>query len=161
FRYVPAAGYVGSDSFTYRANDRSNSNNLSNLVTVRIVVSDSPPSGVADNYSVQRDSTLFVSATEGVLANDTDPDEDLMRASLMTNVAHGQLPLQPSGAFKYTPDAGFVGTDRFIYRPFYTGMRDGGAVVVQGKPTTVTLTVANGGPTARDDAYQTQVDHVL
>ncbi|RIK76938.1 MAG: hypothetical protein DCC68_18430 [Planctomycetota bacterium] len=37
-------------------------------------------------------------------------------AGLVSDVEHGTLELRKDGSFTYTPNAGFVGTDRFTYR---------------------------------------------
>jgi len=52
----------------------------------------------------------------GVLANDSDADTPSLQAGVATNPSHGTLALQPSGAFTYTPAAGFSGTDSFTYQ---------------------------------------------
>jgi len=73
------------------------------------------PTAVGDAYSVASGSTLSVGAP-GVLGNDTDPDGDALTASLATAPASGTFSLQPSGAFVYTPAAGFAGNVSFTYR---------------------------------------------
>ena len=54
----------------------------------------------------------------GVLANDTDIDSPAasLTASVLVPPAHGQLSLLASGAFTYTPAAGYIGADSFVYR---------------------------------------------
>lgn len=73
------------------------------------------PVAVNDSYTAVTGNPLDVAAA-GVLANDSDPDGDAIRASLVDNVDHGTLSLQPDGAFTYTPNVGHVGTDTFTYR---------------------------------------------
>jgi hypothetical protein len=68
-----------------------------------------------DDYSVARNDVLAVTAP-GVLANDTDPDGDVLTARLIANVAHGTLALGADGSFSYSPTTGFTGTDAFTYR---------------------------------------------
>jgi hypothetical protein len=53
--------------------------------------------------------------TSNVLTNDIDPEGDSVVAVLSSTTLHGSLSLQPNGAFVYTPNAGFKGTDRFTY----------------------------------------------
>ena len=52
---------------------------------------------------------------EGVLANDAGvtPATD---AQLLAKPQHGQLTFRPDGTFDYTPNDGFSGNDRFLYR---------------------------------------------
>jgi hypothetical protein len=66
-----------------------------------------------DTYSTKADTPLTVAAP-GVLANDADPDGPIF-ALPGVPPAHGHLSLLQSGAFTYTPDAGFQGTDSFTY----------------------------------------------
>src|SRR5207247_717893 len=65
FSYTPAAGYPGSDGFTYKANDGSLD---SNVATVSITVNavNHLPVAVNDSYSVNQDTTLNIAAP-GVL----------------------------------------------------------------------------------------------
>ncbi|MGK7296957.1 MAG: putative Ig domain-containing protein [Candidatus Wenzhouxiangella sp. M2_3B_020] len=63
-----------------------------------------PPVAVDDGgYRVERGDTL-VAAPEGVLANDTDPNDDLLSARLETGPVRGTLTLDADGGFAYTPD---------------------------------------------------------
>ena len=76
------------------------------------------PQGVADQYTVAEDSDLFqnfVSAADGVLANDTDADGDPLTAVLIESTQHGLLTLNADGSFFYVPDADFSGVDTFTY----------------------------------------------
>jgi PKD repeat protein len=74
-----------------------------------------PPVAVADAWATGTGAPLTVPAP-GVLANDSDPDGDALTAVLVSGPARGTLVLQPSGAFAYTPPAGFTGTTTFAYR---------------------------------------------
>ena len=74
-----------------------------------------PPVGVADAYAATSGGTISVAAP-GVLMNDSDPDGAAVTSVLVTQPLHGSLTLQSSGAFTYTPTAGFTGQDSFVYR---------------------------------------------
>ena len=73
------------------------------------------PSATDDAYSVPQDNTLAVS-NPGVLANDSDPDSDLLTAVLVTDPSHGAVTLNPMGSFVYVPATGFHGADSFSYK---------------------------------------------
>ncbi len=73
------------------------------------------PVAAADSYSVAADTTLTVPGP-GVLANDTDPQGDPLTATLLAEPLDGTLSLGSDGSFTYTPNAGFVGTDGFVYQ---------------------------------------------
>ena len=88
-------------------------------------VNDAPVAN-ADNYSAIWNKTLTVAAP-GVLANDTDTDPPTasLRMALpvvLSPPANGKLtPIKntdgtASGAFTYTPNKNFVGTDSFTYK---------------------------------------------
>ena len=73
------------------------------------------PLATADTYSVNEDNTLNIAAT-GVLANDSDPDNDPLTVVLVSGPANGTVTLNADGSFSYTPDADFNGTDSFTYQ---------------------------------------------
>jgi VCBS repeat-containing protein len=112
FSYTPAAGFVGTDSFTYAASDGA----ATSLGTVTISVTNAVPVTSSDTYTVMSGSTLVVPSADGVLANDDDPDGDALSAVVVGATTRGTLTLDPSGRLRYVPDAGFVGTDWFTYR---------------------------------------------
>ncbi|MBI4307014.1 MAG: tandem-95 repeat protein [Chloroflexi bacterium] len=114
FTYTPNANFNGADSFAYRASDGSA---LSNIATVSIAVNPINDAPVANNdaYSTTQDTTLNVAAP-GVLANDSDVEGSALAAVLVANPTNGSLTLNPDGAFTYTPNAGFAGTDSFSYK---------------------------------------------
>jgi uncharacterized delta-60 repeat protein len=63
---------------------------------------------------VMYDSSL--SSPEGVLFNDTDPDNDSLTAHLVTGPSHGNVTLNTDGSFTYTPVANYGGNDSFTYK---------------------------------------------
>lgn len=77
------------------------------------------PTPAADSYNGVQDVTLRVSAAEGVLLNDTDPDNmpQPLRAVAMsgTTALGGSYELGSDGAFSYTPPAGLAANDSFSY----------------------------------------------
>lgn len=68
-----------------------------------------------DSYATVLGQTRTIAAP-GVLANDRSPDGGTLSATLVGPPANGRVNLVSSGAFSYTPNAGFVGTDRFTYQ---------------------------------------------
>ena len=73
------------------------------------------PVAVDDAYRVDAGETLDVPAP-GLLGNDTDADGDTLSAALESDVSNGTLTLNPDGSFSYSPNAGFSGTDSFMYK---------------------------------------------
>lgn len=156
FTYTPNASFNGVDTFTYHANDGT-ANSAPTVVTLTITgVNDAPPVAVADAYATNEDTTLTVTAANGVLANDTDIDGDPLTAVLDIGPLNGTLTLNSNGSFTYTPNANFNGVDSFIYHA-----NDGTS---NSPPASVTLTVAavaDGPPVATADAYTGAEDAVL
>ncbi len=149
--YTPAAGFVGSRTFTYTASDGEST---SAPATVTIDVTDLAPIAVDDAWSVKHDRTLTV-ADPGVLAGDSDPDGDPLVATLATGPANGTLAggvISAGGGFSYTPAAGFIGTDTFTY-----DVSDGAMTTT----ATVTITVGNTAPDAIDDSRTIRHDRTL
>ncbi len=68
-----------------------------------------------DDYTVDEDATLTVEAGDGLLQNDSDPNEDNLQVSLVSGVENGILDLDVDGSFTYTPDENFNGVDAFVY----------------------------------------------
>lgn len=84
--------------------------------TITVLDVNEAPVAANNSYTVNQGDTLTVSATGGVLANDTDPDQDALTATLIATTAQGSLRLNPNGGFTYTPASSFFGADAFTYR---------------------------------------------
>jgi VCBS repeat-containing protein len=89
-----------------------------------------------DSYQLMQNNAISVIAP-GVLANDTDAEDDPLTAATTSDPVYGTVTMQPSGAFTYTPNNNFYGTDSFSYEA-----NDGTAV---SNTAVVTLTVTRGG----------------
>ena len=94
------------------------------LVVTAVPVAAATPDAVDDAYTTVQDQTLSVDAP-GVLANDTVEGATL---ALESGPTYGTLTLDGDGSFTYTPDAGFIGTDSFVYS--LTGSSTSGAVAL-------------------------------
>ena len=151
FSYTPVSGFVGTDSFTYKDSDGTES---STVATVTIAVLESPPIAKNDTFSIAHGQTLTVSSTySGVLGNDSDADRDSITASLVSSVQHGTLSFSPTGTFTYTPNAGFIGTDFFTYQD-----TDG---LETSTIATVSIAVVENPPIAENDSYSIAHGQVL
>jgi hypothetical protein len=89
----------------------SERNEINNAVTVPLTITNPPP--------VAQDLTFEV-AEDGVLTGNldaSDPTGETLTYSITTGVAHGTLTLDDpvTGAFTYTPDPDYNGTDGFEY----------------------------------------------
>ena len=103
----------------------------------------SSPVANDDAYQVDEDGSLVVAAP-GVLANDTGVPQPF--AVVTVQPLHGTLALSASGAFIYTPDAGFAGSDEFWYRAFNGTSPDSVGVVA------LSVVAVDDAPVAVPDA---------
>jgi hypothetical protein len=71
-----------------------------------------------------------------VLANDSDPDGDLLTVTWVSDPANGSAAINPDKIVTYKPDGCFVGTDTFTYWiDDGKGGSDSGVVKVQVRKT--------------------------
>ncbi len=145
FTYTPAAGFSGSDSFTYYVQSDGLTSNLA-TVSITVVKVNAPPTAGNDAYSINENATLSVAAP-GVLANDTDPNGLLLSAVLQTSPSHGTLTLSSDGSLVYTPTANFSGTDSFTYEA------SDGPLLSNVATVTITVNSVSVAPTAGNDSY--------
>ncbi len=150
FTYLPDEDYDGIDTFTYKANDGELDSNVAK-VTITINAVNDAPIAEDDEYWTKFETALVVPSGDllGVLANDTDVDEDPLTAELIGNPSHGVLVFYPDGSFNYTPVNGYRGIDSFVYE-----VSDGSTAPALTDQATVYITV-NDIPDALPDDYET------
>ena len=73
------------------------------------------PVAEADRYTLPQDATLTISATKGLVANDT-LNGHAVEVVLEAPPSSGTLILRPDGSFVYTPAPGSSGTVAFTYK---------------------------------------------
>jgi hypothetical protein len=112
--YTPAAGYNGSDSFSYTVSDgHGGSATASVSVTVTAPPPpppNRPPVAANDSATTPQDTGVNVS----VLANDSDPDSDPLTVDSVTAPANGAAVVNGT-TVRYTPAGGYSGPDAFSY----------------------------------------------
>ncbi|KAF0181704.1 MAG: repeat-containing protein [Limisphaerales bacterium] len=118
--FTPATNANGSATVTVVVQDNGGTSDggvdkSTNTFTIVVTsVNDTPVAG-NDSYTVSQGDALTVAAA-GVLANDTDVENNPLTATKLTNPAHGTLTFNANGGFAYTPDTNFYGVDSFTYR---------------------------------------------
>lgn len=154
FVYTPNPLFHGTDSFIYLVTDSSGEIS-SQVVTLTVVNNNTPPVAVGESYEVDRNTVLTVTAEDGVLANDHDPDGDTLQILLAGPPLHGSITINQDGSFTYTPHLNYSGPDSFSYV-----IRDPSG---DESLATVNLTVRgpNNPPVARDNGYQVDEDGTL
>jgi len=138
--YDPDLNYNGPDSFTFTVNDGTVDSEPATVGITVAAVNDRP--AAADDAATTNEDTPVTTAN--VLANDTDVDGDTLTVSTFTQPAHGTVTSLGDGAFTYTPNPNFNGTDSFTYT---ASDGEGGT-----DTATVSITVdpVNDAPAAND-----------
>ncbi|MDA0660590.1 MAG: cadherin domain-containing protein [Planctomycetota bacterium] len=139
-RYDPTPGFSGSAQLQITVDDQGNvgsggaKTDLDAIdITVHPVISaNNAPAANADTFVGIQFEPLSVAAP-GLLANDSDPDNDPISAVLVQGPQYGTLVLHADGSFTYTPDSVFSGVDSFQYQ-----VSDG---LAWSAPVTVTLQI--------------------
>jgi len=106
------------------------------------ISSNHPPVAVNDAYTVNEDIQLSRNAGQGVLKNDSDPDNgDTITAVLKVGPTHGTLNLNSNGSFTYMPALNYNGPDSFTYNAFDGTYKSNTATV------NITVNPINDAPT--------------
>ncbi|HEX2687875.1 MAG TPA: Ig-like domain-containing protein [Kofleriaceae bacterium] len=107
--YKPAANVNGVRSFTFKAFDGSLFSTPA-TITITITPVNDPPKA-ADDFAMTDPATPILF---DVVGNDSDLDGDPVTLDSVAAPAHGTIEMV-DGKLRYTPDAGFTGTDVFAY----------------------------------------------
>ncbi|HSL17284.1 MAG TPA: Ig-like domain-containing protein [Methylomirabilota bacterium] len=116
FSYTPNLDWFGDDTFTYEVADAGALTAGPATVTITVSPVNDIPVAVNDAIGPVIADTAFILGAPGVLANDTDIENDPLTAILARGPRHGGLTLNPDGSLTYTPDPGYVGPDDFRYK---------------------------------------------
>lgn len=99
-------------------------------------------SAIPDSYTVAEDETLSISAENGVIANDLNPDERSLIAEIFVPTSHGEVSLNADGSFIYAPYPNYFGVDSFEYKLF------DGTSHSNSTKVSITVTAVNDPPVA-------------
>jgi len=129
--YTPDPDYNGSDTFSYTVTD-ADGQTSTGTVNVEIDAVNDLPVAVPD---LAMTDTAPIDIP--VLANDRDPDHDMLTIMVVTAPTSGIVLINGDGTLHYTPAAGYTGTVTFSYT-----VSDGHGGT---STATVTITVDGGG----------------
>jgi len=114
--YVPITDFYGSDSLLLRYSTSSGTAEIRLSLTVK-AINDAPL--VADDFVTIDAGTnrveLSIDSQPGFFG-DADPEGQNLRISSFSSPENGRLKKIGQNRFRYVPDAGFVGTDSFLYQ---------------------------------------------
>ncbi len=144
--FTPAANWSGQTSFSYTVQDPGGLTAAA-TVTVTVTPVNDAPVAVADSATTNED----VPVTITVLANDTDPDGDVLDVTSTTGVTHGIAVVNADNSITFTPAQDYSGTVSFSYA-YTDGTATGYADV------TVTINPVNDAPAAVDDVTEVAED---
>jgi hypothetical protein len=150
--YTPNVDFVGTDTFAYLVSDIQGGTDTA-VVEIKVVEASSSttpnvsPVAVDDTAKAVQGTTVEVS----VLDNDSDANiEDVLSVTLVGETQHGTTTTDSDKqTILYTPDAVFVGTERFSYT-----ISDGNGNTATAF-VSVDVTPTNGLPEAQDDTVTT------
>jgi uncharacterized repeat protein (TIGR01451 family) len=130
-------------SSTFDPNTANNSATQSTTVNAN-----QPPVAVNDTATTNEDAAITIS----VLSNDSDPENDALTITSVTQGANGAVTINAGATVRYTPNTNFNGSDSFTYT-----VNDG----LGGTSTatvTVTVNAVNDPPVANSQSVTTNED---
>ncbi|MGE8501468.1 MAG: retention module-containing protein [Pseudomonas sp.] len=149
FTYTPAKDYNGSDAFTVTIDDGKGGVTTS-LVSITVQPFNDAPE--TTNQTKVTDEDQSVSGQ--IIA--TDVDGDKLSYVIQSGVAHGSILLNTvTGAYTYTPNKDFNGTDSFTIRVYDPKGGYADSVV------TVTVNPVNDAPIAKPQFLNTVEDNAV
>ncbi|WP_051116670.1 Ig-like domain-containing protein [Sphingomonas sp. PAMC 26617] len=107
--FTPAAHFTGVATVTYAISD-GNGGSATATATITVLPVNHPPIAVADRAATNADVPVVIP----LLGNDRDVDGDSLSVVRAT-AANGTVTILSDGTVRYTPNAGFVGTDTIAY----------------------------------------------
>jgi hypothetical protein len=142
FTYTPNAGFFGSDSFTYRADNGAWSRDASiamsaasNAATVTITVTRANVPPVCTSSAT---ATVITGGSVTLNGGCSDPDGNPLTVTSVGTASLGSVVLNANGSFTYTAQSPNVGTDTFTY-----SVSDGVATATGNATITVIYGFAN------------------
>ena len=150
YTYKPAANYSGADSFTYTISDGHGGSNTYTIVVNVNTVNDAP---VAANAIINVNEDQVYNS---LLPAATDAQNDVITYAVSTPANHGTITITntTTGAYTYTPNSDYNGTDNFSYT---VSDPQGG---VNTYTVTVNIAAINDAPLAANGSMTTSEDVV-
>lgn len=143
--YTHDGSETTSDSFTYQVSDGLSVSNVATVSITITLVNDAPVANDDGPYAVAEGGTFTLPAP-GVLANDTDAENDSLTAILVSGPSNAaNFTFNADGSFSYEHDGGETTSDSFTYKA-NDGSLDSNVATVF-----ITINGVNDAPVANDD----------
>ncbi|RAW01361.1 tandem-95 repeat protein [Pseudochryseolinea flava] len=158
--YDPAANFNGIAGIQYTVQDNQGATSAPGDITITVTSVNDPPVAVADAASTSEGVAINIA----VLANDTDPDNNIDVSSVDLNTSmlgiqssntttEGTWTANASGVVNFAPVAGFNGNAVLNYT-----VEDLGNITSNVATITVSVSVVNDAPVANNDNATTPED---
>ena len=112
FLYTPNEDFIGVDSYEYTVTDGVGQSYIG-LVSITVGPLNSGPEAIDDIIHILEGTPSTVLPND-IVANDIDPDGDILIIESCTEPANGEVKTNKDGSFTYTPNDGFIGTDTIV-----------------------------------------------
>ncbi|NTU57871.1 MAG: tandem-95 repeat protein, partial [Chlorobiaceae bacterium] len=152
---------LGYSSFTFQVHDNGGTVNggedldqTPDTITFNVTPVNDAPVAQDESYTTSEDTALTVTATQGVLSNDSDLEGSSLTVTAYGTASHGTVTVNADGSLVYVPNGNYNGTDSFTYT-----VSDGS--LVSTATATVTITAVNDAPLVQNDSYTTLEDTAL
>ncbi|MFD2529993.1 tandem-95 repeat protein, partial [Polaribacter marinaquae] len=120
YTFTPASNFNGTvPEITYNVTDGSAT--VPGTLDITVTAVNDAPVAIADSNDTNEDTPLTVSAVNGILANDTDLENDTLTVTALTingnsetvgapiSLTEGVLQIESDGSYTFTPTANFNG----------------------------------------------------
>lgn len=162
-RYTPDANFNGTESFSYVIADDSGGTSVAD-VTVTVNPVNDAPVAVKDSFSVDPTQQLSFSTADLIRNDNPGPGESgqtLTVTAVPTSTVEGGTLVNDAGNLTYTPPAGFVGTDSFMYTVSDGDLASHGTVEISVEFFSLPITVSLPENTANDVTLRRDADDLI
>ncbi|QHW31382.1 tandem-95 repeat protein [Paenibacillus rhizovicinus] len=150
YTYTPDGDYSGSDSFTFTVSDGELTSAPATISITVTAINDAPTATAASETTAE--DTAFSGTLSGT---DVDTAAASLTFAKAADPAHGTVTVEANGAYTYTPNHDYSGSDSFTFT-----VSDG---AVTSAPATIGITVnpVNDAPAGTDASATTAEDTAL
>jgi len=163
--YTPAAGYNGTDTFTFQVTDDDQGEgpplvSAPAAVTITVTAVNDPPTAQDISVSTPQDTPRTIA----LVGSDGDPDKtQVLTFVIVSGPSHGTLsgPDPATGAVIYTPAALYHGSDSFTYKVIDDDQAGGAALESAAATVSIQVAPVNNRPVANPQTLTTAEDTSL